>query len=250
MNKIIINADDCGKSVDVNEAINQAIEKGLITSTTVMANMDDLEGALALYRKWNGKISFGVHLNITEGHPLVPSPILLDTKFCIPKSDGMVFNKLHFLYRYPSKDLKIAVYLELKAQIERILDCGIKISHIDSHRHMHLGPFLLPIVCRVAKEYGIIKIRHSRNRLGYSLRDFKERGLNLYRKTVMNDMISTDVFCAVSEYSTIMKKDDKTYELMCHPGHPNPKYVNEMLFLEDIISHNLRNCRLITYNDL
>ena len=42
--KLIINADDCGKNKEVNAAISHFIETGKITSTTVMANMDDLEG--------------------------------------------------------------------------------------------------------------------------------------------------------------------------------------------------------------
>lgn len=47
--KLIINADDCGKSKDVNVAINHFIEAGKITSTTIMANMDDLDGAARLF---------------------------------------------------------------------------------------------------------------------------------------------------------------------------------------------------------
>ena len=52
--KLIINADDCGKSKEVNAAIAKFIEAGKITSTTVMANMDDLEGAARLFRQYKG----------------------------------------------------------------------------------------------------------------------------------------------------------------------------------------------------
>lgn len=48
--KIIINADDCGYSEKVNAAIEDCILKNAITSTTIMANMDDFEGALRLYK--------------------------------------------------------------------------------------------------------------------------------------------------------------------------------------------------------
>ena len=50
--KLIINADDCGKNKEVNAAIGHFIEAGKITSTTVMANMDDLEGASRLFDEY------------------------------------------------------------------------------------------------------------------------------------------------------------------------------------------------------
>lgn len=57
--KLIINADDCGKNKEVNAAISHFIETGKITSTTVMANMDDLEGASRLFDEYQDSISFG-----------------------------------------------------------------------------------------------------------------------------------------------------------------------------------------------
>ena len=249
MNSIIINADDCGMSVSVNSAIDSAIAKGLITSTTVMANMDDFDGAVNLYNKWKDKISFGVHINITEGYPLMPSKIMAESGFCISQGDNMVFNNLHYLYKYPSKALKESIYLEIKAQIEKILDSGIKISHIDSHRHMHLAPFILPIVCYISREFGITKMRQSRNRLGFSLRDLKDRGLNVYRNFIMKDIKKTDVFCSVAEFSSVMKNDNKIYELMCHPGHPNQRYIDEMNYLEKS-AFEWKKFQMINYYDI
>lgn len=75
--KLIINADDCGYSSVVNRRIEEEIWHHRITSTTVMANMDDFEGAVRLYEKYGKDISFGVHLNMTEGKPLLDSEELL-----------------------------------------------------------------------------------------------------------------------------------------------------------------------------
>ena len=249
MNKLIINADDCGKSKEVNTAIEEAIDKGLITSTTVMANMDDFEGALTLYNKWKEKISFGVHLNITEGHPLVPSQVFLDTKFCVPEGNGMVFNRLYYLYRKPNKSLTEAIKLELRAQMRKVAS-AIDISHIDSHRHMHLAPFLLPIVCEVATEFNIRKIRRARNRLSFTPKGIKERCINLYRDSVMKGFLMPDVFCSVDEYLSIAKDDNLIYELMCHPGHPNQKYVKEMSILDEVLIPKLNNDKMINYSEL
>lgn len=71
MIKVIINADDCGYSKLVDDHIANAIRSGKITSTTMMANMNDFEGALALYDTYKDEVSFGFHLNLTEGTPLL-----------------------------------------------------------------------------------------------------------------------------------------------------------------------------------
>ena len=71
MNTIVINADDCGKSSVVNKAIRDCVESNLITSTTIMSNMDDFGGAIKLYEDYSGKISFGLHINLDEGEYLL-----------------------------------------------------------------------------------------------------------------------------------------------------------------------------------
>lgn len=91
MNRLVINADDCGRSVYDNLKIEEAINKGIITSTTVMANMEDLDGAVSLYEKYNDRISFGIHLNLSEGAPLVWSDIYRQTGFCVEDNGRMVF---------------------------------------------------------------------------------------------------------------------------------------------------------------
>jgi chitin disaccharide deacetylase len=70
MLNIIINADDCGFSPYVNSEIRKCIDEQIISSTTVMSNMDDFSGAVKLYQDYHNKISFGIHFNLTEGHPL------------------------------------------------------------------------------------------------------------------------------------------------------------------------------------
>ena len=84
MERYIINADDCGKSVIVNKAIEASIINGLITSTTVMANMDDFAGAVRLFQEYGSRISFGWHINLTEGEPLSSSQLLLDNGYTEP----------------------------------------------------------------------------------------------------------------------------------------------------------------------
>ena len=69
MKKIIVNADDFGISKEVNEGIVKGFQDGIISSTTVMANMPEFEEAMNLAKK-NSKLGVGVHLNVIDGKAL------------------------------------------------------------------------------------------------------------------------------------------------------------------------------------
>lgn len=263
MNRLVINADDCGRSCYDNQKIEEAINNGLITSTSVIVNMDDLDGAVRMYEKYHDHISFGIHLNLSEGQPLAWSDVYMQTGFCVEDNGRRVFGfcvdeikkspqiaKKKYQYTPLSKVLKGCIRNEVKAQIKRVRDAGIEISHIDSHSHMHLSPFILPIVCDVAREYNINKIRHSRSRLGYSPKAWVYRGLNFYQNFLMKDFKGADIFCSANEYDSIKKEDGLSYELMCHPGITFGRFPEEMHYLEQNIERYRNTCQLITYKEV
>ncbi len=73
--RLIINADDLGRSPEANRAIFDLMDQGLVTSATVMANgpyVNEVVPRLVHYPR----CSFGVHLNITEFKPLTLNPCL------------------------------------------------------------------------------------------------------------------------------------------------------------------------------
>jgi chitin disaccharide deacetylase len=48
-------------------------------------------------------------------------------------------------------------------QLERVLAAGIRPTHLDSHHHSHTEWAIAPLVCRLARDYGIRRIRLTRN---------------------------------------------------------------------------------------
>jgi predicted glycoside hydrolase/deacetylase ChbG (UPF0249 family) len=72
---IIVNAEDLGLSVDVNEAIFDLMDRGNVTSCSLLANAPSTEEATVKSRRYKDQ-SFGVHLNITEFRPLTKSAAL------------------------------------------------------------------------------------------------------------------------------------------------------------------------------
>ncbi len=67
--RLIINADDLGRSPEANRAIFDLMDRGLVTSATVMANGPYVDEALSRVGHYP-RGSFGVHLNLTEFRPL------------------------------------------------------------------------------------------------------------------------------------------------------------------------------------
>jgi len=157
MKKVIINADDFGLSKGVNEGIILAHEKGILTSTSLMANMPGFAHAVVRAKK-NVKLGVGIHLNIVRGRPLSPAnrvSSLLD-------KDKNFFSNIFIILRklWSKKISKKEIELEFRAQIEKVLKNKIQISHFDSEKHIHCLPSLLKIVLKLGKEYNIKRIRY------------------------------------------------------------------------------------------
>lgn len=156
--RLIINIDDLGLHPAVTRAVIDGAAKGLITSASVLANGPDLDdvAARAAYGAFD-EISLGAHLNILRGAPLSNPgdiPTLLDRKGCFLGS------YLGLYYRYTTGRLALdEVACEWKAQIEYLRDHGIKITHLDSEKHIHAWPHLMALAQETARLHGISWVR-------------------------------------------------------------------------------------------
>lgn len=253
--KVIINADDCGFNERVNQHIKEAIEKGKITSTTIMAQMSDLDGALALYEQYNKEVSFGIHLNLTEGEPLLKSQYLLEFGYYSIKDDKIVFdgNKAEsFRYKHLPNSVKIELYKELSAQIERLQNAGLHLSHLDSHHHIHTCLSLMDIMAQLSKEYGIYKMRRIRNYVPRSLNYYGRQLWAFTSRFANNKYLMTDFFAAFEEFFSQRRLSqlnaESTIELMIHPGSRSIKAQTEESMMYEMIYP--RDIELISYNNL
>lgn len=252
-NRIIINADDCGKSALVNSAIEECIELGCISSTTVMANMEDLEGAKRLYDMYKDKISFGAHLDLTEAQPLTQSQLLLDYGYFKETENGIEMCGHNFRHTLFPKRVREEIFKELDAQMSKLLDYGFKISHIDSHRHIHFGYGILPVFVKIAEKYNVDKMRRCKNYMKPCLHLYMGKAWKTELSCIDYRIQTADYFCSFSDYYNkttkgILTKNNATFELMCHPGHP--KYADEIRLLKEQYQSIFVNNQLISYNNL
>jgi len=157
MKRLIINADDLGADVARNEGIFEAIRAGVVTSATILPNGPALEHALGKIRSGGfDQVSFGVHLNLTEGRPLA------EGLSCLTGPDGNFLGKAsahRLLMQTGDAPLQADVAMETTLQIERLIDASIGITHIDGHQHVHVFPAALHTVAKTAEGRGIRRMR-------------------------------------------------------------------------------------------
>lgn len=154
--RLVVNADDFGLSPAVSRGILRAHRDGIVTSTSLLGNVADLDGARALLAEAPG-LGVGVHLALSGGAPVspaqrVPSLVTPDGRF---HARGQDFITAWMRGRVLADD----VQRELDAQVARIRDAGITIDHLDTHRHLGFLPVVGRAVEEVARRHDIAGIR-------------------------------------------------------------------------------------------
>jgi chitin disaccharide deacetylase len=145
--RLIVNADDFGRTTGVSDGILRAHREGIVTSTTAMMNMPGVERPLRLARQ-QPNLGLGVHLVFTTGQPVLPPdevPTLVDSKGNFLKTDVWQTS----LGRMDLNEL----WAEWQAQI--VLFHGVfvaKPDHLDCHHFVHLHPPVFDMYLRLAQQ--------------------------------------------------------------------------------------------------
>jgi predicted glycoside hydrolase/deacetylase ChbG (UPF0249 family) len=158
---LIVNADDYGLTVGVSRAILQAHLAGIVTSTSALAVAPGFEPTAGWLRDTEG-IGVGAHLAaVGEDPPLLSArevPTLVDRRGRFPRSWRQ------FLPRLAARRIDVAdLRREFEAQLQRLSEAGLRLSHVDTHQHLHLWPAVAAVVVELATEAGIPALRLTRS---------------------------------------------------------------------------------------
>jgi hopanoid biosynthesis associated protein HpnK len=158
--RLIVNADDFGRSSSINHAVVRAHSDGILTTASLMVNEPAFEEAVALAKE-NPRLGVGLHLTLLCGHSTLSAdniPGLVNAQFQF--SD----NPVAVGFRYFTKT-KLCDQLrqEIRAQFKKFRATGLPLDHINGHLHLHLHPTIFQILMDDADRLGIHRFRFTRD---------------------------------------------------------------------------------------
>ena len=234
MKQLIVNADDFGLTPAVNRGVVRAFQSGIVTSASLLVTGAAFEDAVALARQ-NPELDVGLHLALVEERAVL-GPDVLPT--LVDETGRFPSTSMEFIQRAILGGISWhEVEQEIAAQIALFQTTGLRLSHLNSHQHLHMFPPVFQIVRRLARGMDNVWVRNPAGpwrkspdaslgrwaqRVGLNLSCIAARGLSdgsqpqmpagLYGFEVSGSLTR-------SALKQIFRRiPDGLYELICHPG--------------------------------
>jgi hopanoid biosynthesis associated protein HpnK len=156
MKRVIINADDFGLALPVNDAIVEAHRRGILASASLMVGAEAAADAIERARRLP-TLRVGLHVVLVEGRSILPPraiPKLVNVRGefeCSPLRAGL---KYAF-----SPGIREQMASEIRAQFEAFRATGLELDHADTHNHLHLHPRILNLILEVGRDFGLTAVR-------------------------------------------------------------------------------------------
>lgn len=147
--QLIVNADDLGISLGVSRGIIEAHLNGIVTSTSLMANLPDAPEALQMVKTQAPRMGVGLHLVLSFGAPAAPDVPSLHY------ADGRFPQDYHQLMEALPNFSADDLHTEFTAQMNRFIELtGHLPDHIDSHHgSAYFHPAAFDVLCKLATQY-------------------------------------------------------------------------------------------------
>jgi hopanoid biosynthesis associated protein HpnK len=237
--RLILNADDFGLTAGVNRAIIELHRAGVLTSASLMARAAATDEAIELALA-TPSLGVGCHVVLVDGEPVLRAqnlPTLVDPRTGRFHPTLSVFLKQLIPGRIRSTEIEA----ETAAQIALLQKRGLRLTHIDTHKHAHMFPAVLRPVLRAARAAGIRSVRNPFEP-AWSLRvtpgapwirRAQVRLLRLlepaFRRIVAEEgftttdgalgVLATGTLDSTTISSLLRNLPDGTWELVTHPGY-------------------------------
>jgi len=246
MRKLIVNADDFGLTNGVNRAILETHARGVVTSATLMANGAAFADAISSLSS-APTLSVGCHVVLVDGTPVSPSATsgtLLAVRSGEPEKFHSRLSAVAaraVLGGFDPDELTS----EIVSQIKKLQASGVRVTHLDTHKHTHMFPAILKALLKAARICGVpairnpfvppdaLQMRQFRGKPAlwkrYSqvrmLRTFAGQFRDRVRKAGLATpdgsvgVIETGSTDSAKLRAALHALPDGTWELVCHPGY-------------------------------
>lgn len=217
MGNVIVNADDFGKSHEVNLGIVEGFKRGMLTRTTLMMNMPFADEAVQMAKDHGFSDRIGLHLNLTEGDSLTLGIRNIPWLYRNGQMTDHIIPYLRSHWSISHREV-LSIEAEMDAQFEKYKAYGLRLNHIDSHQHVHNEYLICKMICNMALNHGFKSMRIARNLmpLGGMRQKIKcvyKYGINRY---IHFRFVSSDFFGSYEDYLKYYKGYGSV-EIMLHP---------------------------------
>jgi predicted glycoside hydrolase/deacetylase ChbG (UPF0249 family) len=219
--RLIVNADDFGRSPGVNRGVLEAHLRGIVTSSTVMILESAAEPGIREAAERAPRLAMGLHFVITGGGP----PAALERDLPVLAPDGRFRRRPEEL---PETIPPGEVRRELEAQIDRFRKLARRDpTHLDSHHHAALHPSVARVFAEVARERAL-PARASSEEARRQLRAAGVRTPDRFDDRFYGAGVSSETAARILE-----ELPEGTSELMCHPGIPDAELRRTSTYVEE-----------------
>jgi hopanoid biosynthesis associated protein HpnK len=165
--RLIVNADDFGRSPSINEAVIRAHREGILTTASLMVNEPACDEAVRLAQE-NPSLGVGLHLTLICGHSALPResiPGLVNAQEEFTDNPAGAGCRYFF-----QRSLKAQLRREIHAQFQKFRATGLPLDHVNAHLHLHLHPTIFRILMEDANQLGLERLRLTFDPLRLNLR--------------------------------------------------------------------------------
>jgi predicted glycoside hydrolase/deacetylase ChbG (UPF0249 family) len=197
--RLIVTADDVGLDRGMTAGAIEAHRNGIVTACSIVANGREFDDAVARLRD-APSLEAGVHLTLVGERSLTTG-------------EAMPENWVRFVLSRPS-----GVEPELRAQIERVIETGLRVTHLNGHQHLHQWPRIKRVVAKLADEFGIRYVRVVRDRGG------RARRVSMAMLSALGEGTRTTIGVAEAGHLSadriiaLIDHVSEVTELVAHPG--------------------------------
>ena len=156
MKRLIVTADDFGAAHEVNEAVETAHRRGILTAASLMVTGAAAADAVQRARRMPG-LRVGLHLVLVEGRPVLPASRvsrLVGADGCFRSDLAALGAAISF-----SRQARRQLADEITAQFEAFGATGLALDHCNAHKHFHLHPVVGGMMASIGRRFGAHAVR-------------------------------------------------------------------------------------------
>lgn len=174
--QLIVTADDFGLAPAVNEAVEQAHRRGILSAASLMVTAPAAADAVDRARRLPS-LGVGLHLVLVDGRPALPPDEIPDLVGADGRFPTDVTSAGIRIFCRPRA--RVQLEREIRAQLELFRKTGLTLDHVNSHHHFHIHPTIAATLVRLAPQYGIKAIRVPTER---PMESWRAAGDRLFRR--------------------------------------------------------------------